>query len=378
MNDHRSTREAWGSKIGFVLGGTGSAIGLGNIWRFPTVTGQNGGAAFVLIYLLCILLIGVPVMIAELTIGRKAKSDPVGAFEFLAPGTAWKLVGALGVFTGLMILSFYSVVAGWTLKYIWLTFGGVFVGVDTEQVRTTFTAFISDGPAVVFFHLLFMTITTLIVMGGIQGGIEKASKIMMPVLLGLMVLLVLRSVTLPGAEAGLAFYLKPDFGKVDFQVVMAALGQAFFSLSLGMGAMITYGSYLSKKEDLISSTVYVSLSDTMIAFIAGFAIFPALFSVGGLAPDVGPSLIFVVLPNIFNPIPFGQLFGAGFFRVDEHCRAYLLNLALGSGGGLLHRPAGLDEKKSGLCDRDRRVSVGDSKCSQQWSNRNVLWLYGLD
>ena len=228
MNDHLSTRGAWGSKVGFVLAGTGSAIGLGNIWRFPTVAGQNGGAAFVLVYLLCILLIGVPVMIAELTIGRKAKSDPVGAFQSLAPGTRWKLVGALGVFTGLMILSFYSVVAGWTLKYIWLTLSGVFVGAGTEQIRTTFTAFISDGPAVVFFHLLFMTVTIFIVMGGVQGGIEKASKILMPVLLGLLVLLVARSVTLPGAGAGLVFYLKPDFSKVDFQVVMAALGQAFF------------------------------------------------------------------------------------------------------------------------------------------------------
>ena len=313
MNHDPSARGAWGSQFGFVLAAAGSAIGLGNIWRFPTVVGENGGAAFLFIYLMCVLLVGLPVMIAELTIGRKSKSNPVGAFQALAPGTPWKWVGSLGVITGLVILSFCSVVAGWTLRYVWLAVTGTFVGVDSQTVSSIFTGFIATGPLVTLHHLIFITITVWIVAGGVQGGIERASKILMPVLLALLVFLVGRAVTLPGAMQGITFYLNPDFSKVDFGVVLAALGQAFFSLSLGMGAMITYGSYLSRRENLIASAVYVSLADSFIAVLAGFAIFPALFSVPGLGPDAGPGLIFVVLPNIFNAIFLGSIFGAFFF-----------------------------------------------------------------
>ena len=313
MDEQVSQRGKWGSKLGFVLAAAGSAIGLGNIWRFPTVTGENGGAAFVIVYIACVLLIGVPIMLAELTIGRRAKSDPMGAFRKLAPGTLWKFVGALGVLTGLMILSYYSVVAGWTLKYITLTLTGALQGADPDSIRTTFTDFIQSGKSVTSYHLLFMVLTVWIVTGGIQGGIERAAKVLMPLLLLLLLLLVLRSVTLPGAKEGLLFYLKPDFGKITFSVVLAALGQAFFSLSLGMGAMITYGSYISDDDDLVSSAVSVSCFDSLIAILAGFAIFPALFSVPGLSPDAGPGLIFVVLPNIFNAIPLGHVFGSLFF-----------------------------------------------------------------
>ncbi len=277
------------------------------------MTGQNGGAAFVLIYLGCVLLIGVPVMIAELSIGRRTGSDPVGAFKALAPKSWWKAVGALGVLTGFMILSAYCVVAGWTLEYIWILLSGQFSGVDAETIEGIFNEFIADGPMVLLFHFLFMAATTWIVSGGIEGGIEKATKILMPVLSVLLVLLVIRSVTLPGAQQGLSFYLNPDFSKVDFSVVRTALGHAFFTLSLGMGAMITYGSYITRTDNLVSSALYVSLADTMIAFLAGFAIFPALFTVPGLSPEAGPSLIFLVLPNIFNAIPLGQLFGTIFF-----------------------------------------------------------------
>ncbi len=313
MTESLSTRGSWGSKVGFVLAAAGSAIGLGNIWRFPTVTGQNGGAAFVLIYLGCVLLLGVPVMIAELSIGRRTASDPVGAFKAIAPNSLWKAVGGLGVLTGFMILSFYCVVAGWTLKYVLLTVSGQFVGGTPETIQRTFTTFVADGVSVTIYHLLFMALTVWIVTGGIEKGIEKASRILMPTLLLLLALLVLRSLTLPGASQGILFYLSPDFSKVDLGVIMRALGQAFFSLSLGMGAMITYGSYLSKDDNLVTSALYVSLADTLIAFLAGFAIFPALFSVPDLSPTVGAGLIFLVLPNIFNAIPFGQLFGAAFF-----------------------------------------------------------------
>ncbi len=277
------------------------------------MTGKNGGAAFVVIYLGCVLMIGVPVMLAELSIGRKAGSDPVGAFKALAPRTWWKAVGVLGVFTGFMILSAYSVVAGWTVKYVLITLSGQFSGVDPTAIDSIFSKFVGNGPSTLFYHLLFMVATTWIVSGGIEGGIEKATKILMPVLVALLLLLVFRSVTLPGAQEGLSFYLKPDFSKVDFAVVRSALGHAFFTLSLGMGAMITYGSYVSRSDNLVSSALYISLADTMIAFLAGFAIFPALFSVPGLSPEAGPGLIFLVLPNIFNAIPLGQLFGTTFF-----------------------------------------------------------------
>ncbi|MEE2839502.1 MAG: sodium-dependent transporter [Acidobacteriota bacterium] len=306
-------RGTWGSKIGFVLAASGSAIGLGNIWRFPTMTGQNGGAAFVLIYLGCVILLGVPVMIAELALGRRSLSDPVGAFKSLAPKTWWKAVGALGVLTGFMILSAYTVVAGWTLRYIFVTLSGQFSGSDQATIEGLLENFIADGYSVIFYQFLFMAATIWIVRGGIQGGIEKATKILMPLMIALLLLLVVRSVTLPGAQAGLSFYLTPDFSKVDFTVIRSALGHAFFTLSLGMGAMITYGSYLAKNDNLVSSALYVCLADTLIAFLAGFAIFPALFSVPGLSPEEGAGLIFLVLPNIFNAIPLGQLFGTAFF-----------------------------------------------------------------
>lgn len=313
MASSSTERGAWGSKIGFILAAAGSAIGLGNIWRFPTVTGENGGAAFVLVYLMCVLVIGVPVMIAEFVVGRRTNSDAVGAFDRLFPGSAWKFVGGLGVFTGLMILSAYTVVAGWILKYIWLTLTGTFNQASPSQIKNIFGSFIGDAWPVILFQAAFLIVTVWIVSGGIQGGIEKASKILMPFLLILLIFLLVRSVTLPGAHAGIEFYLKPDFSKISFRVVMSALGQAFFSLSLGMGAMITYGSYLSKKEHLVSAALWVCLADTLIAFIAGFAIFPALFSVGLDPNQQGPGLIFVVLPNIFNQIPLGGLFGAVFF-----------------------------------------------------------------
>jgi NSS family neurotransmitter:Na+ symporter len=306
-------RGYWGSGLGFVLAVVGSAIGLGNIWRFPTEAGQNGGGAFVLVYVIATFLIGVPVMLAELALGRKTQRNPVGAYRSLAPGSGWGLAGGLGVLTGLIILSYYSVVAGWTLKYIWVAVSGSLHGATPEAIGATFNGFIQDPVAVLICHLLFMLLTIRIVMGGIQGGIERAAKILMPVLFGLLLLLVARSLTLPGASEGLRFYLKPDFVKLDVVVILKAVSQAFFSLSLGMGAIITYGSYLSPKQDLVSSALYVSFFDFFIAFLAGLAIFPALFSVPGLSPDVGPGLIFVVLPNIFNAIPLGNFFGAAFF-----------------------------------------------------------------
>jgi NSS family neurotransmitter:Na+ symporter len=308
-------RATWGSKAAFILAAAGSAIGLGNIWGFPTVAGQNGGAAFLLMYLVAVAFIGAPVMLAELIVGRRTRRNPVGAFKALAPGTAWVAVGGLGVLTGVLILSFYSVIAGWTLAYIFKTVTGTFVaGVDTEAI---FGELAGSPVAAIGWHLLFMVITIYVVLGGVRDGIERWTKVLMPLLFALLVLLAIRAVTLTGAGAGLEFYFKPDFSKVTGRVVLAAIGQAFFSLSLGMGAMITYGSYVSKRDDLVSSAAWVTGADTVIAILAGLIIFPTLFH-AGLEPGAGgPGMVFVVLTSLLSSIPpapyGGVVFGTGFF-----------------------------------------------------------------
>lgn len=296
-------RGQWTSKIGFVLAAAGSAIGLGNIWRFPYITGQSGGAAFVIIYLICIALICLPYQFAELTLGRFSRKNPVGAIKAIKAGTPWTLVGGLGVLTGICILSYYAVIAGWAFGYIFK---------DMVSPETQFGAYIAMPEVVIPLFALFILLTILVVFGGVEHGIERWSKVLMPLLLVLMLVIIIRSVTLPGAGAGLEFYLKPDFSKVNGSVILAALGQAFFSLSLGMGAMITYGSYLPKRENILSAGSFVAVFDTGIALMAGFMIFPAVFAFGK-DPAGGPALIFVVLPEIFNAMPLGKLMGILFF-----------------------------------------------------------------
>jgi NSS family neurotransmitter:Na+ symporter len=346
-------RDTWGSKAAFVLAAAGSAIGLGNIWGFPTVAGQNGGAAFLLIYLVAVALIGAPVMLAELIVGRRTQRNPVGAFKALAPGSVWVVVGGLGVFTGIIILSFYSVIAGWTLSYIFKTITGTFqAGVDTEAIYNELAG--SAVPAISW-HLLFIIITIYVVLGGVRDGIERWTKVLMPVLFALLVLLAIRAVTLSGAEAGLAFYLKPDFSKVTGTVVLSAIGQAFFSLSLGMGAMITYGSYVSKRDDLVSSAAWVTFADTTIAILAGLIIFPTLFH-AGLEPGAGgPGMVFVVLTSLLSSIPpapyGGVIFGTGFFM--------LLGIAaLTSSVSLLEVVTSWAVDERGMSRRKAAISLG--------------------
>ena len=263
--------------MGFVLAAAGSAIGLGNIWRFPYVTGQNGGAAFVVLYIVFVILIGAPVMVAELSVGRHARLNPVGAFRKIAPKGLWYLVGFLGVATGVGILSYYSVIAGWTFGYFIKTLTGAFsTTLSSEQSVHIFESFVSNPGLAIFMLFVFISLTTLVVMGGVSAGIERWVKILMPILLALLVILTIRSVTLEGAVKGLEFYLKPDFSKIHGGTVAMALGQALFSLSLGMGAMITYGSYISKQDNLMISAGWVCLFDTMIAIVAGFLIFPEI------------------------------------------------------------------------------------------------------
>lgn len=305
----------FGSRMGFILAAAGSAIGLGNIWRFPYTAGENGGAAFVLVYLGFVALIGVPVLLAELSMGRASGKNPVGAFASLDPkqSKAWPYVGALGVLTGFGILSFYSVIAGWTLSYLWRAATGEFAAaMSPEQSDVIFKQIISNPGEVVAMAGLFLLLTAAVVRGGVSGGIERAAKVLMPIFFVVLVVLAIRAVTLPGGEEGLRFLFEPDFSKLSGTAVMSALGQALFSLSLGMGAMITYGSYLQKKENLGVAGISVAIFDTGIAVLAGLIIFPALFSVGA-EPSAGPGLVFVAMPAIFEQLPAGLAFGVAFY-----------------------------------------------------------------
>ena len=307
-------RGMWGSRLGFIFAAAGSAVGLGNIWGFPTQVGQGGGAVFVLVYLVCVLFVCAPIFISELILGRGSQRGPVGAFKKLAPNTSWWLVGALGVACGVGILSFYAVIAGWTVAYIYFTaVGGL--GTNPEEITLFFSNFTGNGTLTVALTFGFLLLTAACILGGVRSGIERVTKILMPLLVLLLLILAARALTLPGAEKGLEYYLKPDFSRaLDVNVWTAALGQAFFSLSLGMGALITYGSYLRRTDNLGVAALWVILLDTAIALLAGFIIFPTGFSIGGFDPSSsGPGLIFMVLPQLFATLPGGALFGAAFF-----------------------------------------------------------------
>ena len=296
-------RGNFGSKLGIVLATAGSAVGLGNIWRFPYMTGQNGGAAFLLMYVGCILLLGVPGMISEFIVGRHAQTNAARAYDKLSGGRPWKLVGYLGILTSTIILGFYAVVAGWCLQYLFASISGQMQG-DTQYVQQYFADFSSSAWKPVVCGLLFILITHFIIVRGVRKGIEKASKWLMPILLVLLVVLVVASCMLPGAMEGVKFLLYPDFSKLNSDVMLEALGQAFFSLSLGTACLCTYASYFTRKTNLLHSAGQIALLDTLIALLSGLLIFPAAASVG-ISADSGPSLIFITLPNVFQ-----QAFGS--------------------------------------------------------------------
>lgn len=295
----KNDRANFGSKLGVILASAGSAVGLGNIWRFPYETGNHGGAAFILIYLGCVIVLGLPIMIAEFLIGRRSQANTAGAYQKLAPGTPWRWLGRMGVLAGFLILSYYSVVAGWTLEYIFEALTNGFAGKTPDQFIASFQGFSSNPWRPVLWLVLFLLGTHFIIVKGVEKGIEKSSKIMMPTLFVIILILVGCSISLPGASAGIEFLLKPDFSKVTSDVFLGAMGQAFFSLSLGMGCLCTYASYFSKDTNLTRTALSVGIIDTFIAVLAGFIIFPAAFSVG-IQPDAGPSLIFITLPNVFQ------------------------------------------------------------------------------
>ncbi len=311
-NHDEQQRDYFATKFGIIAAAAGSAIGLGNIWKFPYITGVHGGGAFLVVYLLCIIVIGLPVMLSEFIVGRRANRAPIGAFKQLAPGTPWFLAGWMGVAAAFSILSFYSVVAGWTLDYIVKAAMNAFAGKRPEEIGELFGGLIGSPIMPLVWHGVFIMLCALIIMGGVKKGIEKYSKILMPLLFGIIIILDIRALTLPGASKGLAFLFTPDFSKLSAESILVALGHAFFSLSLGGGTMITYGSYISKREDIGSTVIQVSLTDTVIALLAGIAIFPAVFAFG-IEPSVGPGLVFITLPNVFQQMPGGYLFAILFF-----------------------------------------------------------------
>ncbi|NOX67384.1 MAG: sodium-dependent transporter [Chlorobi bacterium] len=306
-------REQWSSKIGFILAAAGSAIGLGNIWKFPYIAGENGGASFIFVYLICIAVIGLPVLIAEILIGRSTQRNPVGAFRKLSGSKFWIGVGGMGVVSGFLILSFYAVIAGWAIGYIVEAVAGNFAHYDTgASAALHFQSLVTNIPWDVGYFTLFMIITMLFVFLGIRKGIERGSKIMMPILLVLLIVLMIRGITLDGSEKGIEFLLHPDWSKINAQAILIALGHAFFTLSLGMGAMLTYGSYMSKKDSIPSAALQIIILDTVIALIAGVAIFTSVFAVG-LDPAAGPGLIFHTIPAVFAKMPGGYFFSILFF-----------------------------------------------------------------
>ena len=322
MNNHQDNQERsslhgqWSSRLTFILAVTGSAIGLGNIWKFPYIAGENGGGAFVLIYLVCIFIIGFPIMVSEIMLGRRGRRNPITSMKILGQeeqgNEAWKYVGLIGLMAGFIILSYYSVIAGWTLHYFKLSVFGELSNLDNETAQSVFGQLTASASTQLIYHTGFMIITIAIIAKGIKNGLERAVKLMMPGLLLILIILLLYSIFQGDFMAGVNFLLVPDFSKVTSQSILAAMGQAFFTLSLGMGCIVMYGAYLPKKESIVGTTTAIIFCDTMIALLAGMVIFPIVFQFG-LEPTDGPGLIFLTLPLAFNEITGGYLFSGLFF-----------------------------------------------------------------
>lgn len=307
-----NNRVTFGSKLGVVLATVGCAVGLGSVWRFPYMLGANGGAAFLLVYILFMIFLGIPVMITEFFIGRHSRSNTVGSFKKMAPGTKWCWIGYNGILAAFLILSYYSVVSGWTLEYVWQTLSGRLYGQPDIDYTADFQDFASNVFRPIFWMGAFIGLTHFVIVSGVEKGIERASKIMMPLLFLILLIMCVRSVTLPNAEAGLLFLFKPDFSKLTSSVVLSALGQAFFSLSLGMGCLITYSSYFGKDTNMQATAWQVTIINTLVAVLAGIMIFPAVFSFG-ITPSAGAELVFITLPNVFGQLPLSGLWSCIFY-----------------------------------------------------------------
>ncbi|SFR43349.1 neurotransmitter:Na+ symporter, NSS family [Marinobacter gudaonensis] len=343
-------RGLWSSRLAFILAATGSAVGLGNIWKFPYVTGENGGGAFVLVYLLCIAAIGIPIMMAEVMIGRRGGRSPVKSLSLIAERDglkpAWKLVGALGILAGFLILSFYSVIGGWAISYVGTTASGQLSGQSADAVGAIFSGLLGDPATLLAWHTLFMALVMVVVMRGVRSGLERAVSILMPALFVLLLIVVGYAMTTGHFGQAAAFLFQPDFSKLTTSGILVALGHAFFTLSLGMAVMMAYGSYLPKKISIARTSITVSIIDTGVALLAGLAIFPIVFA-NGLEPGAGPGLIFQTLPLAFGQMPMGSLFGTLFFVL-------LIFAAWTSGISLLEPIVEWLEERNGL---NRTVST---------------------
>jgi NSS family neurotransmitter:Na+ symporter len=331
MRERISIHGQWSTRLMFILAATGSAVGLGNIWKFPYITGENGGGAFVMVYLVCIAIVGIPIMMAEILLGRRGRQSPINTMRYLAfderAHPAWALLGWGGVLAGFIILSYYSVIAGWALAYVLRTAGGVFTGATADGVQSIFKELVADPERLLAWHTLFMVMSMGVVARGVRHGLEKAVRILMPMLFLLLLVLVGYAMNEGAFDQALDFLFTPNFGKVfqecvtigevkrcslSFEPVLVAMGHAFFTLSLGMGAIMVYGSYMPKSSSIAASAISIALLDTVVALLAGMAIFPIVFS-NGLEPGAGPGLIFQTLPIAFGAMPGGQFFGTLFF-----------------------------------------------------------------
>lgn len=306
----------WSSRMAFILAATGSAVGLGNIWKFPYITGENGGGAFVIVYLICIAAIGVPIMMAEVMLGRRGRQSPVNSMAALAVEAGrpaiWSLLGWLGVIAGFLILSYYSVIAGWALSYVFRTASGLFEGATADGVSSIFTDFVSSPESLLAWHTIFMVATMVIVSRGVKHGIERAVTYLMPGLFVLLIILLFYAMSTGYFAEGLSFLFTADFSKITASSIMVAMGHAFFTLSLGMGAIMVYGSYLPKDTSIAKASIFIALADTAVALLAGMVIFPIVFA-NNLEPGVGPGLIFQTLPIAFGQMEAGVLIGTLFF-----------------------------------------------------------------
>ncbi|MET0088825.1 MAG: sodium-dependent transporter [Candidatus Thiodiazotropha sp.] len=331
MTERQSIQGQWSSRLVFILAATGSAVGLGNIWKFPYITGENGGGAFVVIYLLCIAVVGIPVMMAEVMLGRRGRQSPINTMTMLSEeeqaSKVWSLVGWSGVVAGLLILSYYSVIAGWALAYVIRAGGGAFNGMDAGGIESLFNHLVGDPERLLAWHTLFMLLTMFVVAKGVKAGLEKAVTYLMPALFVLLIVLVGYAINTGHFKDGFDFLFTPDFSKLLYSCrvvggleqcelsgspILTALGHAFFTLSLGMGAIMVYGSYMPKKASISGSVMLIAFLDTLVALVAGMAIFPIVFA-NGLEPAAGPGLIFQTLPIAFGAMPGGQFFGTLFF-----------------------------------------------------------------
>ena len=308
-----SDRGQWSSRFGFVLASVGGAIGLGNVWKFPYVTGQYGGASFLVIFLIALVFIAVPVLMTEFAIGRNTQLNYTGALKKLLPGTNWHYLGIMGVIALIIILSFYFGIAGWTLAYFFKSISGSYAAQSQELIVEGFVGFLNSPLTLVFWQFVMVSITAYIVIQGVSGGIEKICKILLPLLFVMIIILGIRACTLPGATAGIEFYLKPDWSKINGEAILAALGQAFFTLGVGCGNLVIYGSYLKRDKTIGSSTAMVAGGDTLAALLMGFIIFPAAFAFGINPESAGPPLVFMTLPTVFAQMSQGMLFATAFY-----------------------------------------------------------------